>query len=270
MAARILVVEDHETNLALVSYLLTEFGHDPVGKSDPAAGLETALSEPFDLMLIDILMPGMDGFEVARRIRTDPSRSHTPLVALTALAMVGDRGRILEAGFEGYISKPINPRTFVQEVDAFLPAEKRSQKTLTLVKAEEATHRAEVLRQGVVLVVDDVPENIGVVRAAIEPFGYHVVGANSVVNAFAVAQERQPDLVVTDVHLAGQTGFDLLDKLKSHVETQEIPIIFVTSSEWSDRDIASAHAAGVERLLERPIDPRRLLDEIQRAVKTKR
>jgi CheY-like chemotaxis protein len=140
MAARILVVEDHENNLALVKYLLKEFGHVPVGMRDSKAGLEMALSEPFDLILIDILMPGMDGFEFARRIRSEAPQSHAPLVALTALAMVGDRDRILASGFDGYVSKPIRPRSFVQEVDAFLPPDKRSQRTLPMPTAEGQKH----------------------------------------------------------------------------------------------------------------------------------
>jgi CheY-like chemotaxis protein len=140
MAARILVVEDHENNLALVKYLLKEFGHVPVGMRDSKAGLEMALSEPFDLILIDILMPGMDGFEFARRIRSEAPQSHAPLIALTALAMVGDRDRILASGFDGYVSKPIRPRSFVQEVDAFLPPDKRSQRTLPMPTAEGQKH----------------------------------------------------------------------------------------------------------------------------------
>jgi CheY-like chemotaxis protein len=131
MAARILVVEDHENNLALVKYLLKEFGHVPVGMRDSKAGLEMALSEPFDLILIDILMPGMDGFEFARRIRSDAPQSQ---------AMVGDRDRILASGFDGYVSKPIRPRSFVQEVDAFLPPDKRSQRTLPMPTAEGQKH----------------------------------------------------------------------------------------------------------------------------------
>src|SRR3984893_14580493 len=201
MAARILIVEDHENNLALVSYLLSEFGHVPVGIGDPEAGLEAALRESFDLILIDILMPRMDGFEMVRRIRTDPPRLHTPLVAVTALAMVGDRDRILSAGFDGYVSKPINPRSFVQEVDMFLPPDKRSRRGPTTAGTDLPEQVSAVARKGVVLVVDDVHENISVIGAAIQPFGYHVVAANSVEQALAAAREHAPDLIVTDVHI---------------------------------------------------------------------
>jgi two-component system, cell cycle response regulator len=266
-AAHILVVDDNEDNLKLVQYLLKEFGHAPVGRDGAEAGLQAALREPFDLILIDILMPGIDGFELARRIRSEPLRSHTPLVALTALAMVGDRDRILASGFVGYISKPIKPRSFVMEVDAYLPPEKRSQRLPRLMTGASELPNPVVPRKAVVLVVDDVPENIGVIRAAIEPFGYHVVGTASVRQALAAAREQMPDLVVTDIHLSAQTGFDLLGELKSDDSTRSIPVMFVTSSKWSERDIALAVAAGVERVLERPIQPTRLLEEVEGALK---
>jgi CheY-like chemotaxis protein len=268
MAARILVVEDHEDNLALVNYLLKEFGHDPVGMGGSEAGLEAALREPFDLILIDILMPRMDGFEMVRRIRSERPQSHTPLVALTALAMVGDRDRILAAGFDGYVSKPIRPRSFVQEIDAFLPLNKRSKKSLPNGSLEKSEQGGPVAGKGVVLVVDDVLANIGVIRAAIEPFGYHVVGATSVVQALAAAREHKPDLIVTDIHISKESGgFDLLHELKADDATQTIPVIFVTSSKWNERDIALAVAEGVERVLERPIQPTRLLEEVESSLK---
>lgn len=106
-------------------YLLKAFGHDAAGTSDPADALERARREHFDVVVSDILMPQIDGFQLARNFKADPQLQNTPLIAVTALAMSGDRERILAAGFTGYISKPIDPETFVTEVDAFLPEELR-------------------------------------------------------------------------------------------------------------------------------------------------
>lgn len=125
MPARILVVEDNGTNLDLMTYLLTAFGHDVTGMSDPEVALERVRRESFDAIVSDILMPGIDGFELARICKADPQLRDTPLIAVTALAMAGDRERILASGFSGYISKPIDPESFVTQVDAFLPEELR-------------------------------------------------------------------------------------------------------------------------------------------------
>ena len=118
--ARILVIEDNRTNLDLILYLLRAFGHEPTGITDPAAALETARTGEFDAIMSDILMPGIDGFSLAGAFRAEPQFQNKPLIAVTALAMAGDRERILRAGFNGYISKPIDPVTFVSQVNTIL------------------------------------------------------------------------------------------------------------------------------------------------------
>jgi CheY-like chemotaxis protein len=124
--ARILIIEDNQANMQLIVYLLRAFGHEAVEAVDGESGLAAALRELPDLILCDLQMPGIDGYEVAQRIRLDPSLKGISLVAVTAYAMVGDRDRVLSAGFTGYIPKPINPEIFVGQVDAFLPPNKRS------------------------------------------------------------------------------------------------------------------------------------------------
>jgi two-component system, cell cycle response regulator len=120
VGVRILVVDDNATNLELMLYLLRAFGYDSEGERDGIAGLEAARSGRFALVISDILMPGIDGYEFARRLKADLSLSSTPIIAVTALAMPGDRERISAAGFDGYIRKPIEPSTFVSQVEGFL------------------------------------------------------------------------------------------------------------------------------------------------------
>lgn len=123
--ARILVIDDNDANLELMLYLLRAFGHTPTGVSSAVDGLiET--KNGYDLILSDIRMPDLDGYEFARRVRSDPEMNGIVLVAVTAHAMVGDRERVLAAGFDGYIPKPIEPQRFVGQVEAFLPPALRS------------------------------------------------------------------------------------------------------------------------------------------------
>jgi CheY-like chemotaxis protein len=126
MPARILVIEDNQANLDLMLYLLRAFGHDVIVARDGHAGLATAATAGPDLIVCDIQLPGADGYQIARRLRADAARPHVPLVAVTALAMVGDQERILAAGFDGYIAKPIEPERFVQDLEAFLDPALRS------------------------------------------------------------------------------------------------------------------------------------------------
>jgi len=118
--ARILVIDDNAANLELMLYLLRAFGHDADGRSDGIEGFRAVSSGAFDLVLTDVLMPGIDGYELARRLKADARWAGIPLVAVTALAMPADRERIAGGGFDGYLTKPIEPRTFVAHVEAFL------------------------------------------------------------------------------------------------------------------------------------------------------
>jgi CheY-like chemotaxis protein len=120
-AARVLVVEDNEMNMQLVEYLLEEGGYQIV----KAASGEDALSiarggEPVDLILMDIHLPGIDGLSVIREMKNDPQTGAIPILALTAHAMRGDKDRFLEAGCDGYISKPIDVKTFLTSIRSYL------------------------------------------------------------------------------------------------------------------------------------------------------
>jgi len=120
MSARILCIEDNEQNFYLVSYILRARGHEVVWARDGKTGIDLALEAPWDLILLDIQLPRMDGYSVARALRGNPSLRSTPIVAVTSYAMAGDRERTLEAGCSGYIEKPINPLTFATQVEEFL------------------------------------------------------------------------------------------------------------------------------------------------------
>jgi len=105
--ARILVIEDNPINLELMSYLLRAWGHEVRQATDGVAGLAAARRERPDLIVCDIQMPGLDGYEAARRIRGgNGSSARAPIVALTANAMAEDRARCLEAGMDDYVAKP--------------------------------------------------------------------------------------------------------------------------------------------------------------------
>ena len=124
--ARILVIEDNLANMQLMVYLLQAFGHEPVEAADGERGMELARREAFDLILCDIQLPGIDGYGIASTLKEHPGLKHIPLVAVTALAMVGDRDKVLGAGFDGYIPKPIMPETFVSQVETFLSIHRAS------------------------------------------------------------------------------------------------------------------------------------------------
>ena len=119
----VLIVEDNPANLQLAAFLLKKGGFHVSSATHGAEAVETVKAGKFDLILMDIEMPGMDGLTATRTIKADPAFAHIPIVALTAYAMKGDKERCLSAGCCGYITKPINTREFVQTVTTFLPPE---------------------------------------------------------------------------------------------------------------------------------------------------
>jgi two-component system, cell cycle response regulator DivK len=122
MKKRILVIEDNEQNLYLITFLLEHRGYEVTTARDGIAGIRTAVLEIPDLILLDIQLPRMNGYVVAERLRESSALAHVPIVAVTSYAMAGDREKAMASGCSGYIVKPINPDTFLSEVETYLAA----------------------------------------------------------------------------------------------------------------------------------------------------
>jgi two-component system cell cycle response regulator DivK len=120
MKPKILVIEDNEQNLYLTTFILEKHGYEVIQAREGGEGTRLAGQAKPDLILLDIQLPEMDGYQVAQALRRNPALDGVPIVAVTSYAMVGDRERILAAGCTGYIEKPINPDTFVAQVEAYL------------------------------------------------------------------------------------------------------------------------------------------------------
>ncbi len=117
---RVLVIEDNEKNMYLMTFLLEKMGHRVLQAVTGEEGVETAEREVPDLVLMDIQLPGIDGFEATRRIRASVAAREVPIVAVTSFAMTGDRERLLAAGCNGYIEKPIDPDAIRAQISGFL------------------------------------------------------------------------------------------------------------------------------------------------------
>ena len=118
--AKILIIEDNEQNLYLETFILQKNGHEVLQARNGEKGIALAAQTEPDLILLDIQLPGMDGYTVSEELRKNPKLANTPIIAVTSYAMPGDRERILAAGCTSYIEKPINPDTFHMEIAQFL------------------------------------------------------------------------------------------------------------------------------------------------------
>lgn len=137
MTKRILVIEDNPINLELITYLLRAFNYTVLTAVNGSEGVSLAKRERVDLIICDVHLPRMDGYEVAGRLKEHPMLRRIPLVAVTALAMVGDREKVLDAGFDYYISKPITPDTFIKQIDELLNEEYRNRDSYGVKRERE-------------------------------------------------------------------------------------------------------------------------------------
>ncbi len=120
MGKRVLVVEDDAQNSYLIGFILEKSGYEVTSASDGEQAVAEVEKSVPDLILMDMLLPKMNGYEATRRIKARPESKDVPIVALTAYSMKGDREKILESGCDGYISKPIDPETFVSEMEEYI------------------------------------------------------------------------------------------------------------------------------------------------------
>jgi two-component system cell cycle response regulator DivK len=121
MVKTILIIEDEPRNMKLLRDLLQRFGYEIIEATDGEQGVEMAKARIPNLILMDIMMPKMDGYEATRIIKADAKTKHIPVIALTSFAMKGDKERAFESGCEGYIAKPVEIQEVLKTVEHFLP-----------------------------------------------------------------------------------------------------------------------------------------------------
>jgi two-component system cell cycle response regulator len=247
VTARVLIIEDNAANMELMTYLLHAFGYMVLQARDGQEGLDAAARERPDLIICDLQLPVLSGYDVAQRIKADPALRGIPLLAVTAFAMVDDRRKTLAVGFDGYFSKPIAPETFVQQIQGFLPKRKAG---------------------ATILVTDDEPVNLELASSLLSGSGYRVVTAPSMAEALRIARETLPALILSDVCMADGTGYDFLEALKKDERLASIPFIFLTTTMSSESERRKGLALGANRFLFRPIDSRELLREIEECMRS--
>ena len=136
-----------------------------------------------DFIVCDVQLPKLDGYGVVKALKAEATLRDMPVVAVTALAMVGDRDRILQAGFDGYVSKPITPETFVAELGRFLPRIFKAGSSRRRAALQNGTVQAVELPsadRGTILAIDDVPANLEFIRSTLRPLGFEVLTADNV------------------------------------------------------------------------------------------
>jgi len=265
--ARFIVIEDNSANLDLMVYLLRAFGHAAEGFRDGQAGLEAARARVPDAVISDMQLPTLSGHAIARAVRADPALQRLPLIAVTALAMHGDREKVLAGGFDGYIPKPIEPQTFVAEVESFLPPllrkGGRAPRPAKHGPPGEAARAKVASPQRTLLVVDDQPANLELLKVILHHGGYAVRAAGSMREGLEEMRREKVDLVISDVHMPDGDGYAFRRAAAAEPALSHVPFLLISSSNVTPDDRDAALRSGVFDLMGRPIEPESILAAVR-------
>jgi two-component system cell cycle response regulator len=245
MAARILIVEDDPSSCELMDLLLQDAGHAVTTAGDGAAGLRLALDSRPDLVVCDLRLPEMDGYAVARALKQEPACAQIPLLAVSALAFDADRERVRKAGFDGYLRKPIEPASFVAEVEAFLPAPAASPSTPTLLVVDDDAFMREVLLD------------------ALDGEPWRILSAGSAEEALVLLEREPVDVVLSDQCMPGMQGTELMAQV-SRAWPHTVRLILSGLAEVEAIERACA-AGQVDRHLPKPWGAGALREDLRAA-----
>jgi two-component system cell cycle response regulator len=273
MTARILVVDDIEANVRLLEAKLEADYYQVITANDGVRALELAASEQPDIILLDVMMPGLDGFQVCRRLKEDPLTRHIPVVLVTALDGRQDRIGGLDAGADEFLTKPVD--------DLFLFARVRSLTRLKQVvdelrKREESGRRLGAIEGaaarlggsgGRVLVVDDNERQAQRILAELSVEHRPIVETEA---DKALMTARGPvDLMIVNACAKGFDGLRIAAQMRSDAATRHVPILAVVDVEERARAV-KALEIGVNDILARPVDPQELAARARTQIRRKR
>lgn len=245
---KIMIVEDNEKNLDLAKILLTNAGYKVVEARDGLEAIDKALEENPDLILMDMQLPLLDGYEACRRIKSDERSAGIPVIALTSYAMKGDREKSLDAGCAEYIQKPINPATFIEEIKPFLD-----------LKIPKSGKECKIK----ILIVDDNFKNLDILQIMLESKGYEVMAAQNGQIALEKAGIKLPGLIISDILMPVMDGFALCREWKKDSKLKEIPFIFYTATYLEKKDEEFALKLGADKFIRKPVEPDEFIKIIQ-------
>jgi len=277
MTARILVVDDIPANVKLLEVKLTAEYFDVITAPDGPSALEMARTQAPDLILSDVMMPGMDGFELCGQLKADPATSHIPLVMVTALSDVSDRVRGLEAGADDFLTKPVNDIALFARVRSLA----RLKQMMDELRVRQAASANEEVLAGTelelaggvedarVLLADPSETLAGKVQSYLAEDGHVTHHVKTGAEALVMAETEPFDLLIVSLHLGQEDGLRLCSQFRSQDDTRHVPILLLLDDEDLPR-LPKGLEIGVTDYLIKPIDRNELRARTRTQIRRRR
>ena len=275
MTARVLVVDDVSANVRLLEARLSAEYFDVMTASNGAEALTLCERGECDIVLLDVMMPDMDGFEVCRRLKSNPATHHIAVVMVTALDQPSDRVRGLDVGADDFLTKPVNEMALISRVRSLtrlkMVTDELRMRALTSreigLESPEREAVAEAGHNGRILIVDDRPSSYERIAAML---GEHAVEVEAEpAEALIRAAEGDYELIIVSLSLENFDGLRLCSQLRSVDRTRHIPILVIADPD-SDARLARGLEIGVNDYLVRPLDKNEMLARVRTQIKKKR
>jgi two-component system, cell cycle response regulator len=275
MTARVLVVDDILSNVKLLEAKLAAEYFEVITAYNGEQALARVASDAPDIILLDVMMPGMDGFEVCRRIKLNAKTTHIPVVMVTALDQPSDRVTGLDAGADDFLTKPVDDMALFARVRSLvrlkmmtdeLRMREETGQSMGLTDASETMFEPDPT--GRILIVEDRPESVAWFRAALEAKN-KVADVATFDEALVSARGNDFDLIVVSLGVRAFDGLRLCSHLRSLAQIRNTPIL-VLVSEGENRKLAQALDMGVNDYLMRPVDRNELMARVKTQLRKKR
>jgi len=277
MSARVLVVDDILPNVKLLEAKLASEYYDVLTATSGEEALEKVERDGPDIILLDVMMPGMDGFEVCKKIKSNPTYAHIPVVMVTALTDAADRVRGLEAGADDFLSKPLNDTALMARVRSLVRLKMtvdewrvRENTASQLGVVDEAgTAMNEPVENARILVVEDQEYDSAkfTEALAVDNDIVEIVTTGTEAMERAIAQDY--DLMVISLNLTSEDGLRLCSHLRSSERTRSVPILMIAGDEDMSR-VAHGLEIGAHDYIIRPVDKNELLARVRTQIRRKR
>ena len=275
MTARILVVDDIPTNVKLLEARLSAEYFDVLCADNGARALSICQTEQVDIVLLDIMMPDMDGFEVCERLKANPATAHIPVVMVTALDQPADRVRGLKAGADDFLTKPVNDLQLISRVKSLVRLKTmsdelraRAQTAQNINAGDPISESAQIEKPGRVLLIDERPSSQERIIKALKPVA-EVFAISEPAAALFEAAENDYEMVIVNSNFENFDPLRLCSQLRSLERTRFLPLLLVTE-QGDETMIVRGLELGINDYIVRPIDPNELVARTLTQIKRKR